>query len=168
MHAPQSQGSRPGGGDELGLGSARQVLLPTPGCLGMCAVSPLTQAVGCGQGAGSRGPCLQHLFQPCLTRVRARPCYPPLQDARPHNCLQLQTARSSAPASDRNQRPSHFHRGPGRAAGPYCRVWGSLWPLGTSKCPGPWGSPRMLPLGCRESVPIERLPSLSLIRMKLL
>lgn len=168
MHAPQSQGSRPGGGDELGLGSARQVLLPTPGCLGMCAVSPLTQAVGCGQGAGSRGPCLQHLFQPWLTRVRARPCYPPLQDARSHNCLQLQTAQPSAPASTGTRGRVTSIGGQGEQLAPTAGFGApcGLWALPNAR--GPWGSPRMLPPGCRESVPVERPPSLSLIRMKLL
>lgn len=106
------------------MGSASQcgqVLLPPSGRLSLCS-EPSSR--GCGQGVGSGGPCLQRLFQPWLTRVRARPCYPPLQDARPRNCLQLQTARPSALASDRNQSPNHFHGGQGEQPSPYCKVWG--------------------------------------------
>lgn len=84
-----SQGRRPGGA--IGLApevrdTSRSPLWP-PG-----PVCGEPSSLGCGQRAGSCGPCLQCLFQPWLTRVRARPCHPPLQDVRPRNCLQLQSA----------------------------------------------------------------------------
>lgn len=86
MHAAQ-QSEAGLEGAASGLLSALSVLLPTAGRL-PCLEEPCSLA-----RVGSSVPCLQCWFQPWLTRVRARPCYPPLQDVRPRNCLQLQTVR---------------------------------------------------------------------------
>lgn len=130
MHAPRESGQQAWWGDRRGPGGARPVLLPTSGRLALCAVSPLPRAVG-RDGA----PCLQCLFQPWLTRVRARPCRPPLQDVRPRNCLQLQSA------SPQPRLPT-----------------GTRAPASSARLGAPWGLQGTLtglPGGCREHLPVE-------------
>lgn len=91
MHAPRESG-------EAGVVGAIRLASAVPACPAthFCPPGPAwcePSSPGCGQGAGSSGPCLQRLFQPWLTRVRARPCYPPyrMRDLI-FNCLQLQKA----------------------------------------------------------------------------
>lgn len=159
----------PSGGDRPGLGSASWSCLafwpPGP------AYSELSSP-GCGPPVGSGGPCVQRLSQPWLTRVRARPCYPPSQDARPHNCLQLQTAPALSPGFQQEPEPKPLPWGVKGATQPYCKVWGLPVAFGHFQSPQPTGLSQIAALGllwgCIRPGPVAHPPSLSPIRMKLL
>lgn len=105
--------------------------VPSMSCYPVQAGTVQTESSSPGSGWGNGGSCLQHSFQPWLTRVRARPCCP-LQRMRPLNCLQLQTAQAGPqPWLPLGTEPKPLQKVRGNAIQPSLQgLRGSLGPLG--------------------------------------
>jgi hypothetical protein len=141
---------RPGGGGPLGLLSAQHVLLPSAGLLALCRVSPLSQAVG-----GELWPLFTALVSTLAHKGKSQ-AQSALQDARPHNRVQLQSVQGPQPWLPTGTRAQPVAcRQEGAPSSPWCKVWGLPVPSKATAA-------------LREPVPVERPHSLSLLRMRLL
>lgn len=84
------------------------------------------------------------------------------QDVRPLNCLQLQTAPALSPGFRQEPEPGPLQEVMENAIQPHCVFLGAPCALGTLP-----SLPKRSPAHCTPA-PVEHLPSLSLLRMKLL